>query len=43
MPSHLNPHQEGAAAEGGGPLVGWIEMCWHGAGMPQTGILEGAI
>ena len=43
MPTHENAHYKGAAAFGGGPLVVWIEMCWHGVGMPQTGILEGAI
>ena len=43
MPTQEHAYYKGAAAFGDGPLVGWIEMCWHGAGMPQTGILEGAI
>ena len=37
MPTHENAHHKGAAAFGGGPLVVWIEMCWHGVGMPQPG------
>ena len=38
VPTHENAHCKGAAAFGGGPLVVWIKMCWHGVGMPQSGI-----
>ena len=41
MPTHENAPYKGAAAFGGGPLVVWIEMCWHGVGMPQPGHLLG--
>ena len=41
MPTHENAHYTGAAAFGGGSLVVWIEMCWHGVGMPQPGHLLG--
>ena len=41
MPTHENAHDKEAAAFGGGPLVVWIEMCWHGVGMPQPGHLLG--
>ena len=41
MPTHLNPHHKGAAAEGSGPLVVCIFMCWDGVGIPQPGHLLG--
>ena len=43
MPTHENAHYKGAAAFGGGPLVVWIEMCWHGVGMPQPGHCKGRV